>query len=718
MTSEIVITDEFANDRGEFPNYDSYNPLFKTALDNQRHVDLRSFLSREAWTNGTITKNVDRNYWNSLSIDLSSGVTSSTSVQPAIDLSADFLPTDYLSLSIVSLPASVDLSASFIDLTSDPSGIFADGSVASAALSESSSALTPGSGGEGRWPLSSFATIDLAKVTGVQFRISSSATGTLRLLALRLLGADWQRASIDLNTQTQRLRRPPTTDGAPDNTPPVQFGTVFRSGILSGLNDPRPIDSEIAVVFNTGTITGGGNFSIYLREVPWDLLSQVELDGRTQTQLDNFHTDIRVNGSPTDYLAGWRQPEIDAALYRERSQTELETFDQSELRAFTQRELEITGDDTSTSFIKFQLTWNAGSTNLKIVDQDNRGFTTTPLTLASGKNYLFIASLDGTEAQARLYGLSTLDGLPQSTLDTMTQAQLTAYGGSTETLAPDLVYDTGVLNDTDVYKRRKGRVGWNISFEDGDAFVDSLRTRKLNFAEFQTKVLNSITPVDGAELFAGQSPPLELFSGFSPKGTLVGRDKDRSTSGESFKIEDNGSIDDSGLISNLMPITNFDETEIEFKLYYPSGPDATIEAYLVSAHGLNVPLITPRLAKDQWQHIVVSTDFGGRIQTGTYALKLVQSKAARAIWWVDSISVRERTIRWEGRATLADAWSAPPPWTPFRNLVNVQNGGVLFSTRGTQLQIRAKALRQSGSISGPIKVVPKYSQLGRILPSS
>jgi hypothetical protein len=85
------------------------------------------------------------------------------------------------------------------------------------------------------------------------------------------------------------------------------------------------------------------------------------------------------------------------------------------------------------------------------------------------------------------------------------------------------------------------------------------------------------------------------------------------------------------------------------------------------------------------------------------------------MWWVDNVSVYERSISWAGRAVISDPWKNNiAPWTPYKDFVNQDNSGVLFAERGNQLQVRARALQQNTRISR-VQIKPQYAQLGRLV---
>lgn len=876
MSQEIIITDEFTNSLGKFPNYHTYDSADQIDIDNQSHVDIRNFTASENWTAGALGTLSDHNHFQAITLTLATGMNTTESVDQPVDISG-LAPTDVISIGLPSFSSSITKTTSYVDFTSHPTGDFTAGPTDTVAFSASATPITTGDQ-EFSFPISSLATIDRSKITGVRFRIDATGAASFKALGIRALASTWQLSNIDINTKSGRLIRPPAKD-ASAASPAFEFPTVYRSAIPSSiLADPRPIDGRIAVMFNPGSRTATQNIDIFMREVPWDIMTQIELDALTQDDLDNFHTDINLDGSDTDILADWRQPEVDQATYRSRTQSELDGLTQDQLDGLTQEELERVVDDTSESFIRFGLEFTPTATNVVMQDQDGNGYSSAQAALTPGKTYLWVVSLHGHTARGTLYALSSLDGLTQDELDGMTQTEIEALNLGTEVLDPAIIFDTGDYTDSTHFLRRKGRVGWQINLEDGDAFVESIRTQSLVFAEILTRPMRSYTPVDGAQLFVPQSPPVEMFTGFSvtsyTPGMIVTRDTSRSTTGESWRVIDYGTDPDGGILSNWITFTNFEHAEISFDVFYPSsGPG--LEIYLLSAGGLKVPLNTPRIIPDQWYHVRIPTRFAHEIQTGTYRLVIISAETGAATWWVDNVSIHEPTIVWEGKAEdndpfapefprpyqqgenmvadpqalnaslwfhnsttlsggvwsttgavsrnlqndrsvqpiplyfgnyhfrvdltinsstatgvalqyalyadngsiatsgMLDSLDTPPTgpltlegdvyippewrismapvghvlsdvgiaivtnnnfnitvnnievsysdrdpyqiWTPFRDVYNIDNGGVLFAQRGRELQVRGTALRQSATINGPIKIIPRYASLGRLV---
>lgn len=177
-----------------------------------------------------------------------------------------------------------------------------------------------------------------------------------------------------------------------------------------------------------------------------------------------------------------------------------------------------------------------------------------------------------------------------------------------------------------------------------------------------------------------------------------------------------------GVQSNIFTVSDFENTEITFDIFYPSTAilaGGSLQAFLLDPAGIysiNLPL--PQIFPDQWQHVRMRMPFGQTVLTGAYRFVLVQDTATPSTWWVDNISIPSRSIAWDGRAIVDDPWNSNDArWTPFRNVINREGGGVLFPHRGTTLQVRGRALLQDATINR-VQFKPKYSGLGRFKPNA
>lgn len=719
--SEVVLNEEFDSAIGAWINYDAYDPTLRATLRAQKHVDIRDFDSADSsaplsvldlskflmsdlqgdqvqtlddplhvivpgehWTVGTNTSLATHNYWRVLQVALSAGTITTSSVIAPIDISTGFAADDFISLAMPSFPlASVTQASSFIDFTSHPTGNFATGPTASVALNATTIPLVAGNS-EFRVLRSAFNQngINLAAITGVRLRIVATGVATLNLASLRLLSKKWKFGPIDLNTRRGALHR--TVAPSADPVAALQYSQpiVWKATDVAGEQDPRPIDFNIAVGFNTGSRMGSNQISIYGRELTEDFMQQLDLNGLQMAQ-----------------MSGRDQPDIGAAMFNPRYQSDLDPFKQDQLAGLHQFDLERTADYLAASWIEFVLVWTATDTQLSVVNTEGNGYNfTLSSALAANTDYALVFELESTSARAAIYPL----------------------GARGQIIFNAPVFDSTQIDDDFSYKRRKGRFGWYSSLTDGDASINSIRFRSASYAEYRSLPYESLTPVVGAELSAEFSPVIDLFEDFFPTDAtsiVVERDGQVSTTGSSWRVTDYGPWSYQGIQSNPFQITDFDQTEILLDVFYPSSTElaASIDFYLQSETGYLIPMPRPRIYPDQWQTIRLRTPSSYLAQTGVYRLVVIQNRPANLNWWVDNVSIFERTVSWHGRSFVEDPWAATEDdWTPFQNSFNRDFGGILFQGRERKLQVKGVGHKQGSQIS-KVQFKPKYAELGRFV---
>lgn len=717
---EIPITEEFDDAQGRFLNYDTYDNTQRAVIAGQQHTDLRVFTNvawqtnqhlvdldgtsmtilsgrqvqalgapitiapGESWTmdagsSMSVGPDSSRNYWNTLRLDTVIGanvVTSSTPNQP-VDLS-EFNGTLSLALPGFPLP-SIDVTNSSLYLSSAPDGSFTDLSYV-AMLPFAGLALVNGnSEASWAWPISGGLNFDLSNITATQIRITATAAVTVKFAALRLLAPTWKYLPLDIDTRYETLHSTPSRTGLTTTPYDAQFPAVWRASIPSSSADPRPVDANLAVTFFTGSLASTNMVSVFMRETTQDFQQMLDLNGLSMGTLDN---------QP--------QPDSGAAMWNSRPQSDIDRYAQSDLDTDVQWTLERTPDTLASSYISFTFQWASTGGTVMLQNSEGNGYTFTVPGIAANSSYIVIFQLDDTRARAVVY---PIDGAGNIQVDSQ-------------------VYDSTWIDDDNVFKRRKGRIGWQAQLLDGDAHIDGIRTRGVVFAEQRLLPYESITPVEGAQLFAEYSPDNDLFAGFSSKnGATVTLDSGRTISGKSFRVDVTGA--GQGLSSNPLAFNNFDESEIIFDMFVPStafAQGASFRIALTDDIGRTTELPIKNITPDQWSrhHLDLAT-LGDSVQTGTYRFEIINTASASYPFWVDkNVRIFERSVSWSGRAVADDPWrSNDAKWTPFKDTVNDPNGGVSFYQRGTQLQIRGQALKQNAHI-GQIKINPKYAELGRL----
>lgn len=612
-----------------------------------------------------------------------------------LDISAFDESIDYISVALPAFPATrVTQGSSFIDISSDPSGSFDPTVTDSIPLSSSSSPLTAGDC-ELRIPLSLLTNADKTSITGIRFRITVTATCIFRAMAIRVISSDWVYAPLDMNTLYDRIEPtvPPTGNVSSDYDFPTQTFTgyedwpiLYFSDVPAGLNDPRPIDASLSIVFSTGSLAAAigsvyNRVSLFMRELSVAETNQLTLNGQSQSALNAFQHSL-------DYDDRTMVPRV---------QNQIDPLPQVILDQYSQRNLESTEDYITKAWIEARFEWNVSGGALYLIDATETGYSFSDLpTILPNSNYMMIVDLRENDIRVQIYRLD----------------------GQGNVLEPRF-YDTGTIRDTALFKRRKGRIGWYADLLDGDAAVLSIRPRGFNFAEFNSVAYNSFTPVEGARLFVDSSPDIELYSNImaGPWGGVIFTDTTRSNSGKSYRMENKASQPFQGIQTNQFYLDDLDFTSISFDLLFPSS------ALLSNTHtgGLNVVLIGEHhrlielhmspIAPDQWSHVEIKLT-RAILQTGKYALVIMQSLSTiDTTWYIDNLSINTRAINWAARGRHPDAWGMnQSPWIPFGDKLNSYTDGILFE-RGPQLQVKGEA-RRSDAMIHQMQVIPKYSQIG------
>lgn len=478
----------------------------------------------------------------------------------------------------------------------------------------------------------------------------------------------------------------PTQDYAfPDAVAPIQptsFPIAWRvNDEASG--DPMPVDADVTVLVNTGSQAFTNKTTLYFRELPLDAVTQVDLQGLTQDQIEAFQA----------------QPDYEERVvqYTARTQANLDGLPQSYLDTLTQLELDRVLDFFKAAWIETRLEWSSTGAKVVIVDTDNKSYTFTLPALTANSTYVFRAAIEEKRMRVRLHPFDTATNV---------------VGAA--------VLDTFDIEDDFLFRRRKGRFGWHAVLADGDAYVDAIEMRHVSYGEYRSRPLNSITPVAGAQLRVGGSDRRELWTGMDPGpyGGNVVTDASKSNSGNAFKITNPGAKPLQGLQTGRMLLTELDHIRVRFDVLFPSEAleDAPLEAYLLSDLGQIIPIRTSGIIPDRFSRVQVDLNEDERIITGFYRLVILQpNDGVATTWYIDNISVSQRMIIWDARATEEDPWGfAERRWVPFHETVNGASDGVLFDETGYSLQVRGRAIH-ADAVIGNIAIIPKYAELGRLV---
>lgn len=724
----ITITEEFDSPIGQAQNYDMYNTAHRDALLANRHVNIRSFIQTdialtldmqslelnsmqtfdtltmndiesdipyfagEKWTGGTCAPDSTNHNVNTLtilctanveqiaaSVTLDSANSKLTTQRAETNVKAlmDVDPNAVIALTIPQLwTFSLTNASCFLELTSEATGAFTDYTVSipfSTGNFQSDSV---------NWPLTALTAtkvgthyLDPSAITGVRIRLLSTVNATITVTGLRALGSNWNAPYAgDWDTRYQRFARVVDLNGALSNS----SESVFRAAYPPGQDyDPHPIDVKLTCAFHSGTVGADINtMTFYFRERAEDYENQVTLNTYSQANLEAIKA----------------QPDYGQSIFTTRHQSDLEVFGQSNLDTQTQAELEEEQDLLSAAWIEAKIVWNNTGTTLTIKD------TAT----AAGDEYV-LTSAALTASQDYLL---TLD-LETNTL-TLKLQKLDQHG----TLTGNPVWSESIIDDS-MFRRRKGRVGWNLNLLDGQAYVDGIRTAKTMFAEYQSLPFQSITPADGIELFVSGMPDRELVQGIDPGpygGTVVPDVTHTNSTDGAFKVTTSGTPLQ-GVMTTPVLIEDFESTSCSFDIYYPQSTidqGGALQVILLGDRGRILELPLPQLQGDRWQTIRLSSISNNDQQTGNYRLVVWQTQAISSSWWIDNISIKARSMAWSGRV------DPRTDWLDFRDTYNSDSSGVRFLEPGFETQVRGQALRQDAYL-GKVAFKPRYAELGRLV---
>lgn len=589
-----------------------------------------------------------------------------------------------LCLVVPDLPAIVN-AASYVELTSSTDGTFGTTNTARVYLTPERIVGT-GENTQFRIIVNDFQNTDFdpRAVTGIRLVLNVTSISNFKMLAAYVAP---NGTNIDSNIRIDSLRkRVYKSPNARSNTSyPEDFNpysitvpTMWRSAGISGDGDPKPYDVEFGMSFYTGSMVRGGNITFYARENTLDPVTMVDLDATRMSALDG--RDIPQYAPDAGYLP--------------RTQDQLDIYTQSALNQEDQIDLSRTPDGDLGARALFQVKWTNSNYSITAGSAESTGYTYTDSSeLDPFTNYIFYVSLEGNKARVLLYE-SDVSG----TLNT-------------------LVHDSGYIEDDNIWPRVRGRVGWSADLQDGDAYFASIKDRKAVFGEYQSRPMRSTTPVDGAQLYAQFTPKTEHFTGFDAgpiniDSTLITRE------GTAWKISSIGNLGFQGIQSNSFQLFDLANSTIsfDFKLDDSGSIDVKdIKVFLVDQYGANYNQIaTTPLRAGEWQTVTGVVPSGFEFSTGVYRLVIVQSSVAAGVWYVDNVSVSTRSVIWSARPEPSSPFDTDSsPWAPFNDMIG-DGRSVQFADRGNALQVRGQVLRQDGEIS-KIQIVPKYSELGRIL---
>jgi hypothetical protein len=594
-------TSEYYNDAfGEFDFYDTNSTATNLTLSGQSHIDIRAFtpalpgieaalmyeldglnmgslnsqtmqsldnfnptMTLDNWSFGSILPKANINNIPCLTISGTPGIISTTSVTSAIDLSS-FTTSGTLALTMPNYP--------FSGITTSGSSLTLSDGVNTTTLPFAQSLTTPSSG-EVSWPLTALGAVLRPTTVTLSFNVAS--TCAIYVSNLRALASTWTPLKLDINTRRQTFNPVVVPTGSPPTTP---FPKVLRANNPPGYLDPRPINGILGAIFYTGSRTMSNNIDLFFRDRNAALITQVDLNGTPQSQLD----------------ALGHQPDFGTSYYIPDTQTLLDAQNQNFLDTQTQYELERYFTVTNESYIKASIAWSPSTTAVSFGN----------FQVSAQQQYTF-SGLQSLQPQSYyLFGLDCEDTSAHVTLD-----PLTSLG---EVTTSGRVFDSTTIDNPSVFIRDPGRFGYQINLNDGDAFIREIALKNPVYAEFRSKTFASRTPVDGTSLTVSATPPSQLYTGANPfNGAILSVDPNNTNSSNpSIKVTTNAPVQ--GVVTELFSVTSASSLSASFDIYWPStlaNQGILPQVFCFNSFDAIISLPVNSILYDQWQTISFQPGF-------------------------------------------------------------------------------------------------------------
>ncbi len=478
------------------------------------------------------------------------------------------------------------------------------------------------------------------------------------------------------------------------------------------IDTPQPINTTFGILFNTGSQTKLNQLTLYLRNTSNIPILESTLQGQNVGTLDGYSL------SNSDNLP-----------------TSLSTPSSADFN--------ITADlqwGQLLGHLGYQITLK-NSVN-PIIYQFNSVYSAEILSpnniLDNNKEYLFYISLEDETMQATIYPVNIYEYL-------------------------DANIFTTTITDSSVFTRTSGSIGLYVNMQDIDANVISMRPYHTVFSAFESHTYNSITPVDGAQIFANTTPPTQLF--FPPLLPLtssdnvtptINYDSGRTTTGQSSRItfglsEATTTFQGfktkplSPYLDNISGITDYYAISASLDVWIESSAltysDNPFVGLLVNEAGYGIPLLLPTIAPNKWIHATVNllvnpsqtpyvisenintlldeaswTPINALVPSGLYTFVILYTGGNPTTIWIDNVQISQNSVEWYARTTKNDPFVQNlSNWIPFSDTVNSPTDGIRFSQPGNTLQIKAEALHQDSQIYNGYTLIPSYAKLGRIV---
>ncbi len=288
--------------------------------------------------------------------------------------------------------------------------------------------------------------------------------------------------------------------------------------------------------------------------------------------------------------------------------------------------------------------------------------------------------------------------------------ELRLYESSAECEIGALLAEAKVPNPH--FKAKLGRCGFYINFADYDAYISKLEEGTVGYGTLRTLAFKSPTPVDAVQIVANTTPDIKLSQDLiwiNPAEEFLDSTKTKSGN-PSYRTT-------SGLMTSNFLVEDWKHSYIKAWIWVGSNVSYETQPYVLmestsldeNDEPIQFRINLERLQPSQWNEIYIDLlPYRNAYANLFYRLSvLVPQDAGIGAFWVDDLTVGQRTIEWEARTEPGN------PWRSFRGLVNDPFGGIHFppEERGRNLQIQATALTPTAKIIN-YKLIPRYAELG------
>lgn len=596
------------------------------------------------------------------------------------------------------------------------------------------------------------ANFDFARVTGVRIYFKGamqSENSLIKIMAIRSVPLSKTTGtekwlSVETNTLEQNISIPVNSwSGARLSVPPMINGAE-QATIAS---DPSPIDSQHAVVFQTG-----------LGQTPLRAITSLSATGTEITfTTSNAHRlypgqIVSVSGvNPSNYnLSGVEVVSCPTNKTFTVASTETGSYVSGG---------EISEDDPSYNKIMVfareqefdelgRSTWLTAEYNFRmsVGNEDSyiKRYKTLRVKSSDGSTILYWDIHPGEIFEDDYDPTKTgISYLPNLNTETNYELSCSFTGNRigikiqelTSAEQPQRIIFDAMPTSSEKWNSISGRIGWYAEFADYDTYISAVDLESAAYALLVTKPFTSETPVEGGQLFTVDSGNKNLFENFFPLSAndrvYIDNQKTYSQTG-SFAFQSYGESKNPGIISNQFTVNDWNHVFIEFQFWAPrelktdelrpkmslrpvEQPEGTSGNDIFSGVvPVNAPIafdfvpgawsyvsfdLRGTNAKNGDYYLVIASDGGGDADLSSFRNK----------WWVDSVQVNTQTIEWEMRAIKNGSW------TPFRKNVNKPYGALHLSENqiGRSVQLQARALTEDAWVA-EYTFLPKYLASGRI----